>query len=226
MKSALVPHGRSVAETLQAARKGQETCLHVLYLKGPDELDPEGLEIPDTKDHPCIFLLPEGVKETILAKYPQLEPRILFRDFDQSKKKLAAIIQEARKGLPRKSDAPLSVSVVAPFFFLKRDGITPEAPSPDQAFKGLNLFANNYTIQGVKIKECKAVLNRVYRHLSHQDPARLDACPFLAKQNDIYVVDLSFIPEKYRLDVKHAEKILNQCLREWLVTVENRAPEA
>ena len=36
---------------------------------------------------------------------------------------------------------------------------------------------------------------------------------------------LSFIPEKYRLDVKHAEKILNQSLREWLLTVENAAPE-
>ena len=93
------------------------------------------------------------------------------------------------------------------------------------AFKGLKLFANNYTIQDVKIKECKAVLNRVYCHLSHQDPARLDACPFLAKQDGIYVVDLSFIPEKYRLDVKHAEKLLNQSLREWLLTVENAALE-
>ena len=36
----------------------------------------------------------------------------------------------------------------------------------------------------------------------------------------IYVVDLSFIPEKYRLDAKRSEKILNNCLQEWLSIVE------
>lgn len=225
LKSTLVPHARSVAEALNAARKEQETCLYVLYLKSPEELDPQGLDGIDTEDHLCVFLLPAGVKEAVSAKFPQLKARILFRDFDRSEESLGSLIQEIQKELSSKSNAPLSVNVVAPFFFLRRDGITPEAPSPDLALKGLQLFANNYTIQGLKIKECKAVLNRVYRHLSHQDPAQLDACPFLAKLDGIYVVDLSFIPEKYRLDVKHAEKLLNQSLREWLITVENAASE-
>jgi len=223
LKSALVPHARSVAAALHAARKEQETYLYVLYLKSPEELDPQGLDGTDAEDHLSVFLLPAGVKEVASAKFPQLKARILFRDFDRSEESLGSVIQEIQKELSSKSNAPLSVNVVVPFFFLRRDGITPEAPSPDLTFKGLKLFANNYTIQGVKIKECKAVLNRVYRHLSHQDPAQLDACPFLAKQDGIYVVDLSFIPEKYRLDVKHAEKLLNQSLREWLITVENAA---
>ena len=69
------------------------------------------------------------------------------------------------------------------------------------------------------------MLNRVYRHLSQQEAGQLDVCPFLTKHDGIYVVDLSSIPERYRLDVKRTEKILNQCLREWLITVENAAHE-
>ena len=36
------------------------------------------------------------------------------------------------------------------------------------------------------------------------------------EMNGIYAVDLGFIPEKYRLDVKHAEEILVRCLKKWL----------
>jgi hypothetical protein len=50
-----------------------------------------------------------------------------------------------------------------------------------------------------------------------------DACFFLGKRNGIYTVDLSFIPEKYRLDVKHAEEVLNSCLKEWLIALEGSA---
>ena len=120
----------------------------------------------------------------------------------------------------------MSVSIIAPYFFLRHEGITPELFSPDVSLSRLKLFANNYTIQGVKIKRCKSALNRVYRHLSHQEPALLDACPFLTTHHGIYVVDLSFIPEKYRLDIKRAEEILNQCLREWVITVERAAADA
>lgn len=65
----------------------------------------------------------------------------------------------------------------------------------------------------------------MYRYLSQQEANQLDACPFLAKQDGIYVVDLSFIPEQYRLDVKNAEALLNKCLKAWLITVEGFDPE-
>ena len=224
LRSTFIPHAKSVTDGLKTGKEVLETSLYVLYLKNPDELVPKGLEGLFSRDGQTLFLAPTAVKEAILSRFPRLKTRILFRDFDRSKERLASVIQEIQKELSGKSNAPFSVSVVAPFFFLRRDGITPEALSPDQTFKGVKLFANNYTIQGVKIKECKAALNRVYHHLSHQDPDRLDTCPFLAKQDGIYVVDISFIPEKYRLDVKHAEKILNQCLSEWLLTVESAAP--
>jgi len=225
LKKVFVPHAKFVAEASAKSRQDLRTCLYILYIKRPEELELEDLDQPDTEDRPCIYLMPEAARPEILAKFPQLEKRILFQDFDESKERLVGIIQEAQKGFSKKPGASLSVSVVAPFFFLTRNGITPEAPFPDQDLNDLKLFANNYTIQGVKIKGCKAVLNRVYRHLSHQAPTCLDACPFLAKQDGIYVIDFSFIPEKYRLDVKHAEKILNQSLREWLLTVETAAPQ-
>jgi len=216
----LIPHAKSVAEALKTGREVLGASLYVLYLKNPDELDLKRLEDLFSGDGQSLFLSPSGVREAILAKFPKLKTRILFRDFDLSKDRLPLIIQEIGKTLSKKSGLPLFVSVVAPFFFLKRDGITPEAPSPDQGFSGLRLFANNYTLQGIKIKECKAVLNRVYRYLSQQEAGRLDACPFLTKHDGIYVVDLSFIPEQYRLDVKNAEALLNKCLKEWLITVE------
>ena len=77
-------------------------------------------------------------------------------------------------------------------------------------------------MQGVKIKGCKPNLNRVFCHLSQMKPEQLDACPFLGKRDNTYVMDLSVIPEKYRLDVKRAEQILNRALAQWLSIVECR----
>ena len=118
------------------------------------------------------------------------------------------------------STVPRLFSVMAPFFFLKRDGIRTRDFPPTPSFEGIRLFANNYTVQHIKIKTWKPVLNRVYSHLAQLESAQIDACPFLGKVDGIYVVDLSFIPEKYRLDVRRAEEILNGCLRQWLMAVE------
>jgi ATP-dependent Lon protease len=81
---------------------------------------------------------------------------------------------------------------------------------------GVRIFANNFAVQGLKIKKSKALLNHIYSLLNRLEAPHLDACPFLAKQDGIHVMDLSFIPEKYRLDVHRAEKILNRALTHWL----------
>jgi hypothetical protein len=54
----------------------------------------------------------------------------------------------------------------------------------------------------------------------------LEKCPFLARLDDTWVADISFIPEKYRLDVQRAEKILTRCLSLWLEVLEAEAPQA
>jgi len=226
LREALLPHARSVARALQPGRKEEGPCLYVLYLKRPEELVMAGVDGPLTANDRCVFLAPAKMEHAVLAAFPQLKSRILFRDLDRSRERLTAVIRNVQKELALTGDTPIPISIIAPYFFLRHEGITPERLSPDGSFSGPKLFANNYTIQGVKIKGCKAALNRVYRHLSHQEPALLDTCPFLSTHRGIYVVDLSFIPEKYRLDTKRAEEILNQCLREWVITVERAVAEA
>jgi ATP-dependent Lon protease len=57
-------------------------------------------------------------------------------------------------------------------------------------------------------------------YLGRRDPSHTESCPFLAKKQGNYCVDLSLIPEKYRLDVKQAEEVLNRCLNRWLQEAE------
>jgi hypothetical protein len=64
------------------------------------------------------------------------------------------------------------------------------------------------------------VLNRVYCRLAGLEPAKLESSPFLQKEDGIYVVDLSFIPEKYMRDVRHGEEILVRCLKKWPTALE------
>ncbi len=138
------------------------------------------------------------------------------RNFDPSTETLSQVVQEIEDSFSGNQGVPFQVSVIAPFFFLKRDGIPQEDFAPTKSLEGVRLFANNYTVQGVKIKNCKPILSRAYFHLAQLETAQIDACPFLGRREGVYVVDLSFIPEKYRLDVRHAEEILNGCLEEWL----------
>ena len=44
--------------------------------------------------------------------------------------------------------------------------------------------------------------------------------PVPAKKEGVLVVDLAYIPEKYRLDVQRAEQILTESLSQWLRTYE------
>ena len=109
--------------------------------------------------------------------------------------------------------------MIAPYYLLKRDGISTRDFPRDRTFGGIRLYANNFTVQGVKVKRCKPLLNHVFSLLAMLEPAASDICPFVSRRDDILVADLSFIPEKYRLDVPRAESILNHTLTRWLNTV-------
>jgi ATP-dependent Lon protease len=128
-----------------------------------------------------------------------------------------------RSQLPTDVGEPAAV-VVAPFFLLKQDGILAERFAPNSSIGPLRIFANNYTVQSVKIKASKGLLNRVYGHLAHLRREVLDTCPFLGLRDGVHVVDLGFIPEKYRLDTQRAEKLLARCLARWLQVVEGIGP--
>ena len=220
LKTRFIDHARKTAQEIERGGKSPANCFRLLYAKNPAELDLEGMEESFWKGCKCVLLSNPEVKEAILANFPALEKHIRFRDFDPSREDLTTVIREIQKSLAGDFNDPPRVSLVAPFFFLKRDGISPKNFAHELSSEELRLFANNYTLQAVKIKTCKSVLNHVYCHLAQLEPAHSDACFFLGKRDGIYTVDLSFIPEKYRLDVKNAEEIITSCLKEWLVALE------
>ncbi len=220
LEKSLIPHARSMAKALREAQEAPKSSFRLMYMKELKELDVEGLEDAFWEHCGCIFLLRPELRKMILAKCPELETFNQFWDFDPPRSNLNTIIEAIERSSSSESKAPGRISLVAPFYFLIGSGIRREDFSLGSSFEGLRLFANNYTLQGVKIKGCKPTLNRVCCHIAQLEAAEVDACPFLAKRDGIYTVDLSFIPEKYRLDVKHAEKILNGALIQWLAAVE------
>ncbi len=221
LEAPFVANACEVAKELKKRRKLPDQWFQLLQVKTPGELAPEFLRC--TVLNSCkgwtLLILPE-LREKIAPLLEETRERIQMRDFDPLRESLSNIIPEIRGRILQDPSSPLHLSVVAPFYLLKRDGISSEAFPPGPAFAGLTLFANNYTLQNVKIKNSKSVLNRVYCHLAQLEPASLDGMPFLSKCEGIHVIDLSFIPEKYRLDVQRAEQILNRCLTRWLIMLE------
>jgi ATP-dependent Lon protease len=219
LEDRFVPDAHQVLRTFKKAPRGGKVCVIILYVKDPKELEPVEMESPMRKLYKAILLHPPEVGEELQKKWPVLPSSVEMKSFDPRSDTLVPLVRETQDNLGALSK-PWSVSVVAPFFFIKRDGIRPENAGR------CRVFANNFTVQGVKIKTCKAVLNRVYCHLVRLEPNDLQACPFLRKEDDAYTVDLSFIPEKYRLDVKCGEEILMRCLRKWLSVVESAGEDS
>jgi ATP-dependent Lon protease len=214
-----LPQAHSVAGILSEARKSPRTCCCLFHPKESEELDIETFKEPFWENCRCMFVVQPKVKAEILKRHPGMEGKMNFFDLPRDRNGLPAIIREIRSSLSQTSGGPVRVSLVAPYYFMIRNGLSgPEDVAP--RLEGLRLFANNFTLQGFKIKECKPVLNRVLCHLALMRHEELIKCPFLTRINGIYAIDLSFIPEKYRLDSKRAKSLLNQCLQQWLITLE------
>ncbi len=73
-------------------------------------------------------------------------------------------------------------------------------------------------MQNAKIKSCKPILNAVMSYLAHAPESLLERSPFLDRVRGIWTVDLCFIPEKYRLDIRRAQVLLDRALSAWLET--------
>lgn len=215
LETSIVSHGRSTGEDLRKrSPEDAEHCAYVLYCKEPEEIEPgyPDMRFKDICRHN--ILLRKGWKDEDRDRLPQRRPDTRLIEFDPTRRTLTSVIEEVENASARDIPTTDTISMSAPFFFLKRDGIQRDD------FKSLRLFANNYTNHGVKIKNSKPLLNRVYAYLAGLNEPLLDACPFLSKTDDIRVVNLTFIPEKYRLDITRAENILSSCLGEWLRAVE------
>ena len=220
LKTRFLPHARSMVMTIRKKLNSPNDCCCLFYLKEAGELNIAAFEAPFRKLCSCMFVLQPEMKRAILTEYPDLEKKVHLLDLSSYREGLPSIIREIQGSRLEKSGIPTRVSLVAPYYFLIQSGLLHH---DDLAFsypENPRFFANNYTVQGFKLKESKPILNRVLCHLALMSTQQLDACPFLTKLDSIYTIDLSFIPEKYRLDVKRAEKIINQCLNEWLSTLE------
>ena len=71
------------------------------------------------------------------------------------------------------------------------------------------------------------MLARFFSFLVKFTDELLEQCPFLANEDGIYAPTVAFIPEKYRIDARRAEEILDRGLLKWLniITGESEEPE-
>jgi ATP-dependent Lon protease len=220
LRDRFVPHARSVAGMLRTDRKGTDGFCSVFYPKAPKELEAEICDASFWGScRPCLVVGPE-MKKDLLECFQGLDRQVQIWEYSPSTDKLSNIVEKIRKTLSKDSASPAQITLVAPFYFLMRSDLRAEELPSFSDSNGLRLFANNYAAQHIKMKGCRAVLNRVFCYLSQLKSTDIESCPFLTKLKGIYTVDLSFIPEKYRLDVQRSERILNGCLNQWLEEVE------
>ncbi|MFH0821844.1 MAG: S16 family serine protease [Pseudomonadota bacterium] len=212
----LVPHAHATVQALADSDEERTGRAALHYIKEAWELECFELGgILRTSPRFCVLLRAQS-EEAVLTRYPELEQSDSCREFDPKSPTLGAELAEIAAGL--RSTETDEVFLVAPYYFLKRSLNKGEALP--EGGKGFVLCADNFTLQGFKIKRCKAVMHRLFHHLARLGKGHLDGCPFVARINDIVVADLSFIPERYRLDVKRAETIFSNALQAWLSTVE------
>lgn len=198
-------------------QEGQRRGVFAMVVKDLQEIDQRSLDPSLWKNcSGCILLVLQVSSEKRLSELEPLKERVKIKEFDPKKGSLTKALIEILEEEEARGQEVEWIGLSAPFFFIQRDGILPDAFPPRGNFSGLRLFANNYTVQGVKIKSCKAILNLVHSRLGFLGTEQLNRTFFLKKLSDIWVVDLSFIPEKYRLDVDRSERLLARCLEKWL----------
>jgi len=213
-------HGRFIAQALKEAAIEPDACFTLLYAKHPVEFDQDRDEGHFWETCNCVFLARSEFKKNILKKYPSLKAWAPRKKPFPSKEDIEALIGEI-KNAPTHGSAPrLRLSLVAPYFFLQRSGLLSGNKPSNPALEGLRFFANNFTAQGIKIKACKPLLNRVYCRLAPLAEALFEGSPFLTRKNGSYVINLECVPEKYRLDIHHAQEIINRSLAAWLEAVD------
>lgn len=220
LENPFLGHAFKVASGLHATCEEPSPCFRILYIKRPEELEMENLSDLAWKSCGTVLLIKPDLRKLVFDRFPDIEEHTRLWDFDPPRQNLAEILESIDRDSGDDFRASKRLSILAPHFFLVSQKPFLESfygvPAPGQ----LTLFANNYTVQGVKVKESKAILNNVYRYLSQLDREQLDKCPFLGMRDGIYVIDLSYIPEKYRLDIGRAQALLNRGLRNWLAIVE------
>jgi ATP-dependent Lon protease len=219
-------HAERVMKEAYSVEASSRRMLRVVYLDNPDDADSSLLRNFSCREgHGCILLVRSDLKEEILKKMGDLSWHSEIVGFDPEKRRLADVLKEIAGEYRNRSAAPLSISLVAALPFLRKDGVRPEDLGRDGGFSGLRIFANCCTVENVPVRDCSTTLARSFSSLEELADELLETCPFLAKKDGIYVPTIAFIPEKYRIDSRRAEEILNRGLLKWLEILGSREEE-
>ena len=213
-------HAQHVASILRDSSALSDPCIRVAQVKNPDELDSELFDIQDLlPGNKLVFLTLPEIRDFFVDRMGEAAERPCVLDFDPKKDKLSSAIRKAVAEWGTPTASRVRIALIAPYFLLKYDGICTETSEQDLLAGRITCFANNYTVQQFKMKRSKTVLDKVFLIMAQLPPSELDGCPFLGISGGIRVADLSYIPEKYRLDEGRAEKIMHSGLNLWLATV-------
>ncbi len=219
IRNALTGHAEQVVRYLGRSLPTPPATLTVYYLKDPSELDVEHLQATITDRQHCVALLAPEMRGSDPSQLAALKDVILTHDFDPTHDSLPGMLEQIAS---RHTGAgkPGRMALIAPYYFLKSLGLEPGPWKSAGTLPDLLILANNYTGYGFKIKRCKKLLNRCYWWLAQLNDEALGACPFLTSFDGARVADLSYIPERFRLDMERAQRWFNESLERWLHVVE------
>ncbi len=210
-------HARKAAAELTSAEPSPFKRLRVVYLDNPEEVTAGLLQGEFCNwDHGCIVLVRNDIKDEIPDRLRTLGGKISAKVFDPSQDRLVDVIRDIKKAYTGPSAPPLRISMIAPLPYLRREGITPEDFPLDSGFAGLRLFANCCTAENVPVRDCRIMVAQSLKHLVKLTDELLLQCPFIARAEGVYSTSVGFIPEKYRIDSRRAEEILDRGLAKWL----------
>jgi ATP-dependent Lon protease len=221
-----VEHARKTLQEAAGSSAANFKRLRVVYLESPEDAGSDLLHTGFCReDHGCILLVRADLREEILRKIGEPSGKNVIRGFDPESERLIDVLREIKNAHTDYSAPPLRISLVAPLSFLQREGIRADDLGPDEGFAGLRIFANCCTAENVPVRDCRTMLARSFSPLEKLTDELLDRCPFLAKKDGIYAPTIAFIPEKYRIDGRRAEEILDSGLLKWLDIVGGQSEE-
>lgn len=214
---ALASHGRRMVARLATHADGPRL---VMIVKEPAELDPSVLHNSFCPACPGCELLvsPEALVE-LRARIPA--PRAArVQPFNPASDCLSSVARASLDRFQHTAGARAGLALVAPYWVLVQSGVREAVRAGELEGRNVRLMANNYSVQGLELTSSKALLHRVGCYLARMPDEVVRSCPFVAEKDGIMMIDLSFIPEKYRLDEARAEAILQQALNRWLAELE------
>ncbi len=192
-----------------------------------DNFGVPGPELPGSHlcsgEHECVILVRPDFKDEINSRFGDGAGKRHIREFDPGRERLRDVLLEIKSRHAKVSTRRRRLSLIAPLAFLKREGIRPEQMVSEDAFAGIRIFADSCMAGNVPVRDCSVILARSLSRLIDLSDELLESCPFLSKSDGIYAPTVAFIPEKYRIDVRRAQEILDRCLSKWLDIVEGKS---